>query len=386
MKGLLPHRRMDYRQARGITIAMLALFIVVLFIVAALAIDIGVLYTARTSAQHAADAAALAGAYTFVQNPTASAATIQAAATTAATNAAAQNSILGDPVSIAPSDVVVDTTNRRVTVTVSRLAGSGITTFFAKVIGINTVGVQTVARAEVATGGGVLQGSGSMCLKPIYMPNTALSANPPATACNKGETIFDSSGKLTTFALASLGQTVTVRPLGGGSSIVPSQWGSLDFGSGASTYKCSIENCVNECGISPSQVSCGTPFTVETGNMDGPTSQGFQTLIGSPADQWQGIGEYVSGGVVQDTSRSLVPVVVWNNCTQTISSGKAGQTVNAIGFASVFITGVGSGAVNGRFVYAAPCSTAGGSGGGGGGGSGGGTGPQGVAVRLVQTP
>jgi uncharacterized membrane protein len=44
---------------------MTALFIVVLFAFAALAVDAGVLYTARTSAQHAADAAALAGASTF---------------------------------------------------------------------------------------------------------------------------------------------------------------------------------------------------------------------------------------------------------------------------------------------------------------------------------
>jgi uncharacterized membrane protein len=58
-----------------------------------LAVDLGVLYTARTSAQHAADAAALAGAFTYVTNPTASNPT--GTATAAAMSAAAQNEILG---------------------------------------------------------------------------------------------------------------------------------------------------------------------------------------------------------------------------------------------------------------------------------------------------
>src|SRR5689334_2241102 len=109
-----------WRNQRGSTIVMLAMFIVVLFVVAALAIDIGVLYTARTSAQHAADAAALAGAFTFVNTPSASQ---PSAAQNAAVNIASQNSIMGQAVTIAPADVNVDLTNRRVTVTVSRLAG-----------------------------------------------------------------------------------------------------------------------------------------------------------------------------------------------------------------------------------------------------------------------
>src|ERR1043165_4940654 len=79
---------------RGITIAMLAIFIVVLFIIAALAIDVGVLYTACTSAQNAADAAALAGAYTFL-NPNASQ---PSAAQNAAIHIAGQNAILGQSV------------------------------------------------------------------------------------------------------------------------------------------------------------------------------------------------------------------------------------------------------------------------------------------------
>ena len=52
---------MQYKKAgeheRGITLPIVAVFIVVLFGMAALAVDLGIVYTARTSAQHAADAA-----------------------------------------------------------------------------------------------------------------------------------------------------------------------------------------------------------------------------------------------------------------------------------------------------------------------------------------
>src|SRR5579863_4233650 len=115
------------RRERGMTLPLVALFIVVLFAFAALAIDLGILYTARTSAQHAADAAALAGAYTFKD----ASKTQPASAQNAALAVAVQNKILGQP--LTPADftlsaaspcpaassstgVCADTPNHRVTV------------------------------------------------------------------------------------------------------------------------------------------------------------------------------------------------------------------------------------------------------------------------------
>ncbi len=51
---------------RGYIIVTTAMLLVVFLGFGALAIDVGLLYSARTSAQRAADAAALAGAFTFV--------------------------------------------------------------------------------------------------------------------------------------------------------------------------------------------------------------------------------------------------------------------------------------------------------------------------------
>src|SRR5215470_12707239 len=102
------------RTQRGMTLLVVCLLLIAFLGIAALCIDLGVLYTARTSAQHAADSAALAGAFTFVNSPNA----IQpAAAQEAAIAAAGTNKILGQTVSINAGDVAVDTTKRQVTVT-----------------------------------------------------------------------------------------------------------------------------------------------------------------------------------------------------------------------------------------------------------------------------
>src|SRR5215468_3081304 len=56
----------------GFVLVTVACILVALLAFVALGIDVGVLYGARTSAQEVADAAALAGAFTFITQPTAS--------------------------------------------------------------------------------------------------------------------------------------------------------------------------------------------------------------------------------------------------------------------------------------------------------------------------
>src|SRR2546425_705714 len=56
------------KKQKGFVLVVLALLLVVLIGFLALAVDIGVLYSARTSAQEVADAAALAGAFTFIND------------------------------------------------------------------------------------------------------------------------------------------------------------------------------------------------------------------------------------------------------------------------------------------------------------------------------
>src|SRR5258707_9386877 len=230
---------------KGMTIAMVALCIVVFFAMAALAIDLGILYTARTSAQHAADAAALAGAFTFTN----SAAAQPAAAREAAIATAATNKILGTPVVVSAGNVVVDPAARRVTVTVPRTSAGGnpVDTYFARVLGHNSSDVSAKATAEAGT-----QGSASHCVKPIYIPNTLLSKMAKATqACNATpkEVIFDSSGAITNWAAPQMGSNtaVQIQSTSPANAMGPSQFYALDFGSGGNTYRCPCGQGLNYC-------------------------------------------------------------------------------------------------------------------------------------------
>jgi Putative Flp pilus-assembly TadE/G-like len=127
----------------------------------ALAVDVGVLYSARTSAQEVADAAALAGAFTFINN------TKSPQPQTASDNArqvALNNSILGQPIAAAGVNVNVDAANRRVTVDVQ----STQNTYFARALGLQTadVAVEAVAEASKYSTGSSCAHSGERCGRP----------------------------------------------------------------------------------------------------------------------------------------------------------------------------------------------------------------------------
>jgi hypothetical protein len=373
-------RRSDIR-TRGITIPMTAISIFALLAIAALAIDMGMLYTARTSAQHAADAAALAGAFTFMNT----AAPQPSSATTAAINTAAVNGILGQGVVISDADVQVDTANRRVTVTVPRTGVNGVNTYFARAIGTQRVDV--IARATAECGS---KGTGSRCLKPIYVPNTVLSDLDPAAACaaNPKQVIFDAAGNVTPWALALMGSQKKIRPSNPENALEPSQFFSLDFGAGANTYRCTLGQCLSDCDVDTEVVRCGESFPLKTGDMVGPTTQGVGDLTGPTPDQWVAVGQYRrDDGNLYDTSPQLVVAPVWNNCVQNISPGYHGQQVKVVGFIQLFIDGMiggkGGQGVGAHFVSPIACSTGGA---GEAGDTGANTGPFGVPIRLVQTP
>ncbi|HUR37729.1 MAG TPA: pilus assembly protein TadG-related protein [Terriglobales bacterium] len=360
---------------RGFSVPMVAIFLFVLLAMAALAIDMGMLYTARNSAQSAADAAALAGAFTFM-NP---AAAQPDNATIAAINAAAANGVLGQSVVITAADVNVDTANRRVTVTVPRTGDQGVSTYFARALGTSKADVIAQATAECST-----VGTGSRCLKPIYIPNTILSALAPASACSSGQVLFDSSHSLTSWGQAQMGQLRNIRPSNPQNALLPSQFYSLDFGSGADTYRCSLGQCLTDCDIDTTVVRCGESYPLKTGNMVGPTRQGVGDLTGPTPDAWVASGQYrQEDGNLYDTSRQLVIAPVWDNCTQSVSPGYHGQQVQVIGFVQLFIDGMSGSNVQAHFVSPIACAEGGA---GEAGNTGANTGPYGVPIRLVQAP
>ncbi|PYR91314.1 MAG: hypothetical protein DMG19_04515, partial [Acidobacteria bacterium] len=174
------------KKQKGFVLVVLALLLVVLIGFLALAVDIGVLYSARTSAQEVADAAALAGAFTFIND------TQSPQPQTASSNAlqvALNNSVLGQPVAAADVNVNVDVANRRVAVDVQ----STQNTYFARALGVQTANVGVEAVAEAAR-----NSTGTACVKPWFIPNTVFGAGGACAACAANQVLI-SGGQVTAF-------------------------------------------------------------------------------------------------------------------------------------------------------------------------------------------
>lgn len=129
---------------------------------AALSIDIGLLYHARTEAQRTADAAALAGAGAMLQSP----GDLNRVRATVIRFASA-NTIRGDSVVLLPEDVEVLPDSQLVRVRIVRSAdrGSGVPTLFARALGFREINVQSEAWASSFPAGAV------NCLLPLAIPD-----------------------------------------------------------------------------------------------------------------------------------------------------------------------------------------------------------------------
>ena len=149
------------RSERGSTIVLVSLSMTALLSIVALAVDVGMLLDVRTEAQRTADAAALAGAGTFLMKGDLDAAD-EDIARAEAIDIGGQNLVYGDSAEILPDDVEVDLEAGRVTVTVRRVGdrGNAIPTWFANVFGVGEADVAARATAQVDPAGS------ATCLKP----------------------------------------------------------------------------------------------------------------------------------------------------------------------------------------------------------------------------
>jgi uncharacterized membrane protein YgcG len=144
---------------RGAATVIVALTMTGLIGLVALGVDLGALFNARSEAQRAADAAALAGASAFLdfQNETA-----RSVAVERATTFATKNDIRGR--AIAPEDVsiAVNLDSSTVRAVVRR---EGVPTWFARIFGIDAVNVSAEATAWAGMAGA------AQCLKPFAVPD-----------------------------------------------------------------------------------------------------------------------------------------------------------------------------------------------------------------------
>jgi Putative Flp pilus-assembly TadE/G-like len=344
------------RQARkkqeGFVLLVVAAILVALIGFVALGVDVGALYSARTSAQEIADAAALAGAFTFINNPTAPQ---PATASDHAMLVALNNSVMGTPIAAGDVTVAVDVANRKVTVDVA----STQPTYFAAALGHNTANIHVTGTAEAAK-----FSTGSSCVKPWFIPNTIFSADPVCTSgCDPTQLLIDPVTRLTTpFANSKRGQKFSLKPQDPAGSIAPGQFYAIQLpdSKGASDYETNIATCTD------AYVRCNEFYSVETGNMVGPTAHGVEALIGDSPDEWVEPGKYQrSDGTYSDMSDSLVVAPIWNSCglASFCPDGKfpTGTKVNVqiVGFAVFFLEGVDGDDVIARLLSVSSCGPSG---------------------------
>lgn len=357
----------------GFVVVTVAMLLVVFLGFGALAVDVGVLFSARTAAQAAADAGALAGAFTFVTNST------DPQPSTAydhAMSTALSNNILAQSITAPEVTVNVDVGNRRVTVDINRTEG----TFFARALGLYSadIGVRAIAEASP-------DALAAFCAKPWFIPNTIVAdpGQTPCEACTAGQVLIDPNGDVTAFGQGRIGMPFTIKPGNPQTALAPGQFYAIRMGdsTGGADYRDNISTC------SPEVLTCQAVYGAEPGNMIGPTLQGVNDLTGSPPDVYYGVGAYLTSSGMSNTSRSLVVAPVWDVCslpgfcpTNSFPDGGANVQIPVKGFALIFIDGVQANDVMAHLVGISGCGSTGpplGSEV---------TGPYSVPVRLVRLP
>jgi len=302
---------------RGAVLALVALLLVVFLGLAALAIDLGLLYVARGEAQRAADSAAHAGAGHFMISGG-----DEAGARDAAVAFARRNSIRGQQVEIdrdADIDVIPDSAKVRVRVHRTEEFGGPVSTLFARVLGFGTVGISTSAAAQAWAA------TAAECVLPIALPDrwcvegdedegycTRRAGEPPVGEDDGWDPdehfyipwIEDPSSDpwvtnddfYTGYSNEDIGTPITLRPPspGGGAGGPDERWnpswwhafriGTTESGTGPSGGTRRFEERVVGCRDEDNVLTPGDEVQAEPGSFGTPTARAFQELIDSDED------------------------------------------------------------------------------------------------------
>jgi Flp pilus assembly protein TadG len=298
---------------RGLSYVFVAFGFMTFFAATTLAIDVGMYMTARTQAQNAADAGALAGATSLVYNsfddreP-------DGPAVQGAVNAALDNEVMGHDVSVRTSDVTFPASpsgaSDRVRVNVFRTAdrSNPVTTLIGPVFGIPTVNIRATATAEASPANAV------SCVKPFTIPDRwQENSSPPWDPENSTYDRYDKKGGVIPNADVYVpadqpgytgynaerdkGLYLMIRA-GNDEKVAPSFYWSwaMPPGNGGSWYEQNIAGC------NPQEVVWGQQMIQEPGNMVGPTNHGIDELI------------------AQD------PLAYWDSATKTVKSPLGGPS------------------------------------------------------------
>ena len=333
------------RDERGASLMFIAICMVMLLGMAALAIDVGMLYAAKGQAQNAADAGALAGAGALLLSP--ADATVP---TVVAEQFAEKHQIIKQDVQILPAeDVQVDLANGRVTVTARRIAarGNAVPTFFARILDRDLVDIQATATAEVELA------NTASCLKPWAIPDAYddKNSNGVFDAGDYYEPGTTSWGTNYRNNNSDIGAQLVLKQGSPGDAIAPGQFFPIDLpvpegpATGGDRYRENIATCNGQV------VEVGDSVNTENGNMIGPTKQGVQDLINlDPGAQWDPSQGIINSAFPPGASPRIGRVPMFDPRYPPTSGKQSLLITNIAGF---FIEGVqGNGDVTGRLVFA----------------------------------
>jgi len=350
------------REERGAALALVALSMIALLSAVALAVDGGMILTARTEAQRAADSGAIAGAQVLALAPDDSVGAVQKAI-----EFAELNDIRRRGVEMQPEDVTVDLGLSRVYVNVRRLdvRGNPVRTFFARIFGVHDVNITASAAAEAAPAG---SDTGAECLLPIMLPDRWSeitpgfqaptvddSFDPPGSSNPGSHDITDDYYDATTtgYGAAVIGTQIEIHKSGGGGGGLNPSWyfpwtpldaedQLVDNGPGAATYQDRFTNCLL------STYLPGDSILTEPGAMVGPTNFGFDDLEALDPDvMWnqdagsEGCPVKISSPLVCYYETKRIRPMPMFDPTEAPSSGR--KVVHITKFAQIFYEGAGTG-------------------------------------------
>jgi Flp pilus assembly protein TadG len=359
---------------RGQTLVLVALTLVSLLAMAALAIDVVTLYVAKSEAQRAADAAALAGAKAFVDSgvttdpSNSSLQTLAQAMATAIINAMiGENKVAGTAPQLAsaPSFDFSQDGNPRITVTVQR---TDLPIFFARIWGGTLANVSASATAEAYNASNSQTITGNLvpiaprCVKPFLIPNLNPLSTPPGLPYITVGTGVVAPG------VVGKGPATWRDPCppgGGGNTCgppvnLPAGPGDYYFPAvvspntnnlcpacqGSSYFEQSVECCDSSsyaCGGTVSNASIDLTIPGNTFRQD--THQGLQCLINGAARDTLDTSNFPLGpmqitansgpqsGQLVSTSNSIVTLPIFDNLTMNPTTGQ----VTVIGFLQAFV-------------------------------------------------
>jgi Flp pilus assembly protein TadG len=344
------------RNEAGMSLVFVGMSLMALLSACMLAIDVGMLMTARSQAQNSADAGALAGAtalyYDDYDDRTAT-----GPAVTNAIDAAEANLVMSNTVVVKPEDVKFPNDAlgqpNRVQVTVRRTVDTLIAQFF----GMATADIIAQATAEVSPANAMT------CVKPFTIPDKWIEVQDAPWDGTDTYDAFDNKGNplpkgdiyipaedangnanpdYTGYNNESQrGQRLVIRAATG-TNITVSFYFSLSlFGvTGGDEYRWNIDNC--NTGI----MKYGQPLVQEPGAMAGPTIQGIEALIAKDPDaKWDTGTNDIIGSKYNGQSPRVFPIPLYDHIFY--DSGKRNgrmadlKVANWIGFFAEEVVGNG---------------------------------------------